>query len=79
MLTGLDIGVCPGQVEFVNFGWEASEYCILLAPLVKYAVYISDLVLWTSARFFGLASKPVLRSMLSHARTMFYLIANEIL
>ena len=66
---------CPGQVEFVNYSWRASENCILIAPLGKYAVYISGLLL----RMCGLASKLVRENMLSHARTVFYLVFNETL
>ena len=41
---------CPGQVEFVNYSCGAGENCILLAPLGKYALYISGLLLrmWAS-------------------------------
>ena len=70
---------CPGQVEFVNYSCGASENCILLAPLGKYVLYISGLLLRMCASFRGLPSKLVLENMLSHARTMFYLVLNEIL
>ena len=41
---------CPGQVEFVNYSCGAGENCILLAPLGKYALYISGVLLrmWAS-------------------------------
>ena len=42
---------CPGQVEFVNYSCGASENCILLAPLGKYALYISGLLLRMCASF----------------------------
>ena len=67
---------CPGQVEFVNYSCGASENCILLAPLGKlYTLYISGLLLRTC----GLPSELVLENMLSYARTIFYLVLNEIL
>ena len=48
--TGLDIGACPMQVEFVNYSCGAGENCILLASLGKYVLYISGLLLrmWAS-------------------------------
>ena len=42
---------CPGQVEFVNYSCGASENCILLAPLGKYVLYISGLLLRMCASF----------------------------
>ena len=45
MSAGLDIGACPGQVEFVNYSCGASENCILLAPLGKNILYISGLLM----------------------------------
>ena len=50
-MTGLDIGASPGQVEFVNSSYGASENCILLAPLGKYVLYISGLLLRMCASF----------------------------
>ena len=41
----------PGQVEFVNYSCGASENCILLAPLGKYALYISGFLLRMCASF----------------------------
>ena len=70
---------CPGQVEFVNYSCGASENCISLGPLGKYVLYISGLLLRMCASFRGLPSKLVLENMLPHARTMFYLVLNEIL
>ena len=42
---------CPGQVEFENYSCGASENCILLAPLGKYVLYISGLLLRMCASF----------------------------
>ena len=70
---------CPGQVEFVNYSCGASENCILLAPLGKYVLYISGFTTENVCKLCGLPSKLVLENMLSHARTMFYLVLNEIL
>ena len=42
---------CPGQVEFVNYSCGAGENCILLAPLGKYVLYISGLLLRICASF----------------------------
>ena len=42
---------CPGQVEFENYSCGASENCILLAPLGKYVLYISGLLLRMCAGF----------------------------
>ena len=68
----------PRHVEFVNYSWRASENCILLAPLGKYAVFISGLLLRMYASFV-VAFKLVLENMLSHASTMFHSVLKETL
>ena len=68
----------PRHVEFVNYSWRASENCILLAPLGKYAVFISGLLLRIYASFV-VAFKLVLENMLSHASTMFHSVLKETL
>ena len=50
----------------------------MLAPLGKYTVYISGLLL-RMCKFCGLASKLVLENIFSHASTRFYLALNETL
>ena len=42
---------CPGQVEFVDYSCGANENCILFAPLGKYVLHISGLLLRMCARF----------------------------
>ena len=67
---------CPGQVKFVKYSCGASENCIFLAPLGKYALLFTFENVF---KFSGLPSKLVLENKLSHGRTMFYLVLNEIL
>ena len=42
-------------------------------------VYLNRFTFENVGKFHGLASKLVLENMLSHARTMFYWVLNEIL
>ena len=50
--AGLNIDGCPGQVEFLNYSWRASENFIMLAPLGKYTtVYTFGLLLRMCASF----------------------------
>ena len=66
---------CPGQVEFVNYSCGASENCILrFVRFVYFRITFENV-----CKFRGLPSKLVLENMLSNARTMFYLVLNEIL
>ena len=70
---------CPGQEEFVNYSCGAGENCILLAPLAKVCFVYFRFTFENVGKFHGLASMLVLENMLSHARTMFYWVLNEVL
>ena len=67
---------CPGQVEFVNYSCRASENYILFATGEEHFVYFR-FTFENVCKFCGLPSKLVLENILSHARTMFYMVLNE--